>query len=249
MSAPCQLALYPEAICRTRPPIMYFANPVRGVQALMGLGRELAMISTPKQKNPIPAGAWWCADNGRGPGKAGVIKGGCGKGWVGFEGWLSWLGNFTAEERDPCLFAVAPDVVGDAKATMEMSRPYFAKVRELGYPVALVLQDGQEGVPIPWDEIDAVFVGGSDEFKLGPVAADLCREAKRRGKWVHLGRVNSYKRFAYAASIGCDSADGTYLIYGAKRAPRMNVNLPTVLGWLAKINGRPIPRPSFGLAA
>ena len=30
-----------------------------------------------------------------------------------------------------------------------------------------------------------------------------------RGKWVHMGRVNSTRRIRYAASIGCDSVDGT----------------------------------------
>ena len=34
-------------------------------------------------------------------------------------------------------------------------------------------------------------------------------EAKRRRKWVHMGRVNSERRIRYAASIGCDSIDGT----------------------------------------
>jgi hypothetical protein len=44
---------------------------------------------------------------------------------------------------------------------------------------------------------------------LGPHAAALVAEAKRRGKYDHMGRVNSARRAAYAASIGCDSIDGT----------------------------------------
>ncbi len=43
---------------------------------------------------------------------------------------------------------------------------------------------------------------------------------------VHCGRVNSLKRLRYAASIGCQSADGTFLAYGPDR------NLPVLLGWL-----------------
>ncbi len=41
-----------------------------------------------------------------------------------------------------------------------------------------------------WHRLDALFVGGSTYFKLGPTAAGLVREAKRRGLWTHMGRVN-----------------------------------------------------------
>ena len=50
-------------------------------------------------------------------------------------------------------------------------------------------------------------------------------EAKRRGKQVHMGRVNSARRYRYAEAIGCDSADGTYIAFGP------DVNLPKVLAW------------------
>jgi hypothetical protein len=226
----------------------YFANPVRGTKALMSLGRHLGFISTPKQGNRIPDGAFSIADNGMGPGKAGVIKGQAGKGAVTPEHLLAWLGKYSAGERDRCLLAVAPDVVGDAAATAERSRPMLSEIRALGYAVAYVLQDGQESVPVPWGEIDAVFIGGSDAFNLGPVAAQLVAEAKRRGLWVHMGRVNSRRRMIYAASIGCDSVDGTYLVFGARRC-RPNVNLPRLLRWLAEINAKPITQSAFALTA
>ncbi len=107
-----------------------------------------------------------------------------------------------------CLFVTCPDVVGNASATIELYhqwRPYLDQL-----PVAYVLQDGQEHFPTPaWDDIAAFFIGGSTEFKLGAYAARLVAEAKRRGKWVHMGRVNTAGRIAYARSIGCDSVDGT----------------------------------------
>jgi hypothetical protein len=56
---------------------------------------------------------------------------------------------------------------------------------------------------------DALFIGASTEWKLGPSAEALVAQAKDRGKWVHMGRVNSHRRIRYAASIGCDSVDGT----------------------------------------
>lgn len=179
---------------------------------------DLGFIDTPAQGNNRPVGVSWCADNG------------CfGKGYPGDAGWLDWLVSHRAD-RDTCVFATAPDVVGDAAATLERSAPHLSTVRYLGYPVALVGQDGLERLEVPWDSFDVFFIGGSTEWKLGPDAYLLTQEAKARGKHVHMGRVNSFKRLSYAASIGCDSADGTYLTYG----PR--VNLPKLLGWLHDIN-------------
>lgn len=40
--------------------------------------------------------------------------------------------------------------------------------------------------------------------------ADICREGKRRGLWIHGGRVNSRRRIRYMLGLGCvDSIDGT----------------------------------------
>jgi hypothetical protein len=175
----------------------------------------LGMINTPMQGNAIPEGAGWCADNG------------CfGKGFPGEDAWLAWLDSFTPEQRSRCLFATAPDVVADAAGTLDRSTPWLPKIRELGYPAAFVAQDGAETVGVPWDEFDALFLGGTTEWKLGPHAAQLTREAKARGKWVHMGRVNSERRLRYAAAIGCDSVDGTYLVFGPDQ------NLPKLKRWL-----------------
>lgn len=77
------------------------------------------------------------------------------------------------------------------------------------------------------------FIGGSTAWKLGPHARRLVADAKRRGKWVHMGRVNSLKRFRYAAAIGCDSCDGTYLRFGP------DINLPKVLSWGDSLDALP----------
>jgi hypothetical protein len=145
--------------------------------------------------------------------------------------WLRWLCSM---DRTGCLFAVAPDVVGDAAATLIRSKPYFDRIRELGYPVAYVLQNGQENLPVPWDDIDVVFIGGDTDWKLSHHAAHLAYQAKERGKWVHMGRVNSRKRLQRAAVMGCDSADGTFL----KFAP--TTNLPRMLRWLSELDLTPV---------
>lgn len=109
-----------------------------------------------------------------------------------------------------CLFVALPDVLYDARATMHEFAKWQPIVRgDLGMPVAYVLQDGIEGVGVPWEQLDAVFIGGTTGFKFSDVVARIAAEAKRRDKWVHMGRVNTKRRIDYAASIGCDSIDGT----------------------------------------
>lgn len=126
-----------------------------------------------------------------------------------------------------CTFAVAPDVVGNYEATVAKSRPWLERIRSLGYPAALAAQDGMEwSTWDPWDEIDCLFIGGSDRFKLGPDVREMVAVANSLGKWVHLGRCNSLKRFRYAQGIGCDSVDGTFLRHGP------DIRLPELLGWL-----------------
>lgn len=109
--------------------------------------------------------------------------------------------------RHLCRFVTAPDVVGDAAATLALFEVWEQELRD--WPVALVLQDGQQDLAVPWTRIRAVFVGGSTAFKVGPHAAALVREAKQRGLWVHAGRVNTPRRWWYFMRLGADSADGT----------------------------------------
>ena len=192
----------------------YFANPsTPRVRDAMTAGL-IDCIATPKQgKNRVPTDARWCADNG------------CfGKGYPGDAEWFAWLEQHA--RRDLCDFAVAPDVVGDAVATMARSLPWLSKIRALGLPAALVAQDGLEDIDVPWDAFDVLFIGGTTEWKLGAAARSLVAQAKALGKWVHMGRVNSERRFKYAAAIGCDSADGTFLIFGPDK------NLPRLMAWL-----------------
>jgi len=198
----------------------YFANPSSArAREAMAAGL-IDVIETPKQGNLPVAGALWCADNG------------CfGAGYPGDEEWFGWLEANSARART-CVFAVAPDVVGDAAATLARSAPWLPRIRELGYPAAFVAQDGLEDLVVPWDSFDVLFIGGSTEWKLGPHARAVVAEAKAHGKWVHMGRVNSLKRLRYADAIGCDSADGTYLTY----AP--DANLSAVLSWVREVNGQ-----------
>lgn len=110
--------------------------------------------------------------------------------------------------KDACLFVTCPDIVGAARRSVELFRERRRWIPE-GWPVALVAQDGLENVDIPWKEMNAVFVGGKDPWKDSDAAADIVRTAKILGIWVHVGRVNSPKRFDHFSELGADTCDGS----------------------------------------
>jgi len=145
------------------------------------------------------------------------------------EEYLAWLRE-RADYSKRCLFATAPDVVGNAEATMDKSLPMFPLLRAEGYRAALVAQNGLENMDIPWDEFDCLFIGGTTEWKLSEAAYELAVEAENKGKWTHMGRVNSWRRLKAAAVSGYDSADGTYLVF----AP--DILLPKLEGWLKTLS-------------
>lgn len=213
---------------------------------------DLGLLVTPANSihRKIEHYATWGADNGR------FAESKQGRAFDP-DRWLSWLWKLPTAGN---VFAALPDVldwywhdadgelhkaapgqavpkgvkafcVGDLERTIAQSAPYVDTVRNLGFPVAIVAQDGLEDLgQLPF-EVDAVFVGGSDQYKLGGAAAGLIASARAAGKWTHVGRVNSYKRLAYAQTVGAHSADGTFVGF----APTENYGRLT--GWLDQLGG------------
>jgi hypothetical protein len=183
-------------------------SPYLGALVVPGAGNRLDSV--------LAAGLPWAADNAA---------------FTGFEpaAFCAMLGRIAG--KSGCQFVACPDSVGDAGKTAHLFRNWGPIVAAVGLPVALVLQDGQERFGVPWESVAAVFVGGSTEFKLGSVAAGLVREAKRRGKWVHLGRCNTRRRFRHAHQLGCDSVDGS----GFSRWP--DLRIPMALRWMQELHG------------
>jgi hypothetical protein len=107
-----------------------------------------------------------------------------------------------------CRFITTPDVVGDPVATIENFGVWHERIKAHNLPVGFVGQDGVENHEIPWHLFDAFFIGGGTDWKLSSAARELVQEAKVRKKWVHMGRVNSFKRMKIASQWGCDSVDG-----------------------------------------
>lgn len=178
--------------------------------------------------------------------------------WFDLTGWHTWIadnGAFKGFDQDvfykairvllpyksTCKAIVVPDVPFHWDQTLAKFRDWSPSLRRMGFPIALAVQDGATPDNIPFGEIDALFVGGSTEWKRQqtrishhaelplfsgiPVAvshstivSDIVREAKARGLWVHIGRsANSIKQLWYAYQLGADSVDGTKETYAPNR--------------------------------
>jgi hypothetical protein len=171
---------------------------------------RVGALLTPRTGNRVPAALPFAADND------------CFRGLNPAQ-WLRFLAKLAEGDSRP-VFVTCPDVVADAGQTWRLYSLWAPVLRSLGLPVALVLQDGLERfkwrarLPSTWDELAAVFVGGSTKWKESQHAAALVSEAKARGKWVHVGRVNSERRIRRFAELGADSFDGSgFSAWGDKR--------------------------------
>lgn len=158
------------------------------------IGCEVGQLLTPLTRYRLrdPARPW-AIDNG---------------GFSGFDAaaFMALLAR-EAHHRERCLFVTSPDVVGTARRTLEVFEHW--KPQLTGWPIALVCQDGQEDLPLPWGDIAAVFIGGSTKWKCSEHAIHIVRAAKILGKWAHVGRVNDKDRFEHFREAGADSFDGT----------------------------------------
>ena len=181
---------------------------------------RLGFLLTPDMGNRIPEGVPLGADNACYSNPDGYSD----------DRYIDHLNRFS---KDTCLFAPAPDVVGDHAATVIRSVQMLRRIRDAGYPAAFCAQDGWDEATTPWDDFDVLFVGGTTAFKFrgGRMAV---RAAQRRGKKTHMGRVNSRDRLRAAAAIGCDTADGTFLRFGP------DVNTPRLFAWLDSLDQEPM---------
>lgn len=156
----------------------------------------LASLAGNAWQDGVRAGYKWILDNGRYTGKFNVEK------------WKDTMAEFLPYAEN-CSFVVVPDVVGDSKATLED----FEKYRHLvlsQYKTAFVTQDGLQLQDIPFDNIDAIFIGGSDKHKLEE-SWNVIDEGMARGIWIHVGRVNTVRRIMKFWMV--DSVDGNEFVF------------------------------------
>lgn len=163
-------------------------------QCAIEIGREVGQLLTPLTRYTLrdPCKPW-AIDNGA---------------YAGFRE-KSFLALLEREyhHKENCLFVTVPDVVFSARRTLEVFE--YWKTRLAGWNLAFACQDGQENVPIPWPDISAIFIGGSDHFKDSVFCEHAIKAAKLVGKHVHVGRVNNPSRWRRFENLDADTADGT----------------------------------------
>ena len=126
--------------------------------------------------------------------------------------WLKMIEDAICDSN--CIWFTMPDVVGNHKETLEKFHYWKAELfQRYAYKkgkYAFVIQDGCTINEIPWDDIRCVFLGGTTKFKYSRSAYLILEEARRRYKWVHIGRVNTKGRIVYFYDIAT-SIDGSGL--------------------------------------
>ena len=109
-------------------------------------------------------------------------------------------------------WVACPDKVTDKDETLRLWGQHSSKIKEFGFQIAFVVQDGMTSEHIPPDA-DILFMGGSFEWKW-KMLPYFCKIGKR----VHCGRVNTYEGLWICDENGVESCDGTgWMRAGIKR--------------------------------
>lgn len=214
-------------------------HPTYAVLARAHLGHLVTPASGNRLETLLASGLPIAVDNGA----FAAHQAGLPFDWRGYQTFvarLAALWHADARLRERLQFVVAPDAVGDWRRTGAMWRTWqYAMPRTAdALPWAFVAQDGQTLARLPmqgdpragrWVGCAALFVGGSTSWKLGLEAAALARAARRAGRRVHVGRVNSFERLSRFDPLGVDSCDGgQFSMFPATYIPR----------WLERISHR-----------
>lgn len=144
--------------------------------------------------------------------------------WLEMLLWLHEHGFF------PPHSIVIPDVVGDARATYVSLGRWYEITAAFGGKTLFAVQDGMTKPDILATLRDhpglGLFIGGSTEWKEAtiPVWGEVKAET---GCYLHVARVNSWRRARICRLAGADSFDGT-------SATRFSKNAAMVAGWCTR---------------
>ena len=167
---------------------------------------NLGRLTQPRSGNSIEelanCGLLWGADND-------ALAG------LDADRYLAMLDQIAQHDTSRLLFVTAPDAatmtpsgpVVSWEGTLWLWRSWRSALLRRNVPLAIVLQDGATAESVPWDDIAAVFLGGSTAYKESKTAIALVSEAKRRGRWRHVGRINTQRRERLLWPH-CESFDG-----------------------------------------
>ncbi len=196
--------------------------------SMRGMRRRFGVVTTAAHRcvpGGIKEGRLWAFDNE------------CFQRPFDYDRWLGhWHRLYPYSKR--CLFVVVPDKPFDARETLALWRHWhpilrkqldrfdsLAHVRKPWLGLAFAAQDGQESLPLP-EEADWVFIAGSTEWKLSDAAANVMQQAWAARMHIHIGRVNSQKRYRHfrrlAEQLDLDivSCDGTAACFHPTQALR-----------------------------
>lgn len=174
--------------------------------------------TTGGERRALDSGCRWMMDNGAFSGNFDEAR------------WIKRMELYQKYTKT-CYGIIAPDAVildkrgdfvcGDWRETLNRLAYYAPIIRTLGFPVAYAVQDNHPLDAMPWNLLDVIFVAGNDDWKTSYQMEQIAIEAKRRGIWVHVGRVSSQKRIR--ATWWADSWDGTTFKWEpAKKYRRLN---------------------------
>jgi hypothetical protein len=199
---------------------------VSGATKDVALHPSCGILVTPQGGNSIErvasSGRMWAADNSA-------------FGAWDQEKFWRMITRINAVDCSRLMWVACPDVVANAQETINRFYEWQPQLEFLGLPIAFVGQDGLSEISgqIPWENFVAFFVGGSTAWKIGPEAAEFCREAKARRKLVHVGRVNTKRRIKHCLELDADTIDGT----GFSRWPK---RIPMGLKWIQHQKRQPV---------
>lgn len=169
--------------------------------------------------------------------------------YKGDDNYISWLTE--QHSKDRCLFATAPDVLGDGQATVALALTWLPLIRSLGYRPALVTQDGMtpgipqrqraRGVPAAGGDVAAADAGnGERQEHAGHDGLDGERSPQRRGAVV-------------TAGTGGSGVDPDGRVAGSHAASGSVAAIDDGVGWgkyapaihrWERVLGRPAPAPT-----
>lgn len=112
------------------------------------------------------------------------------------------------------LWAIVPDIPGNAAATLERWTQFAPVVERAGIPLAIAVQDGMtpESVRALSPAPAVIAVGGTTEWKWQTVAGWASAFPR-----VHLLRCNAPAKLYELESLGVESCDGTGWARGDRR--------------------------------
>ncbi len=124
---------------------------------------------------------------------------------------------------DSAEFIIVPDIVAGGLDSLEFSLEWIPKLEGIGRRRLLAVQDGMRPEDIGGLLGDSVgiFVGGSTEWKWAhlPIWGRLARKTEC---YLHVGRVNTTRRFLECIRVGVDSVDGTSVTRFSKNINKLD---------------------------